>query len=175
MQAAIDLKSIETLSFSEVCCLCICLWQWLPQWFLLLLVDCFLIMVARFLLLGREALALGALVFCLLGFLRVLCDGFLQGWGKWGVYVCIFFFLRVFSIVRSSYRSFNWIWFSVFFEISWNAIFQVNWEWLQYLSSFHQNAFSCIVNKQRFCWAAHPVSGCFVYLLTFHLKCNVTW
>lgn len=45
-----------------------------------------LIIAECFLLLGREALSLDALIFCLLGFLLF----FLQGWGQ-GVYACVYF------------------------------------------------------------------------------------
>lgn len=64
-------------------------------------------MVAHFLSLGREALALGALIFCLLVFFLVLCAVFLQEWGK-GRYMCVFsFFLESLVFVHSSYKSVN--------------------------------------------------------------------
>lgn len=75
--------------------------------FLLLLVDCFLIRVAHFLLLGREVLDLGALIFCLLGFLLVLCGGFFSGVGEGG-YMCVFsFFFESLVFFCSSYKSMN--------------------------------------------------------------------
>lgn len=67
-----------------------------------------LIIVACFLLLGREALSLDALIFCLLGFLLVLCGGFFAGVGAGGICVCVFsFFLEALVFVHCSYKSMN--------------------------------------------------------------------
>lgn len=57
-----------------------------------------LIMVVHFLLLGREVLALDALIFCLLGFLLVLCGVFFAGVGAGDICVCVFSFFLDSSI-----------------------------------------------------------------------------
>lgn len=68
VQPTIDLKSMQALSFYDVNYLCTYVFDSefhssITQ-FLLLLIDCFLIMVEHFLVLGREALALDVLIFC---------------------------------------------------------------------------------------------------------------
>lgn len=93
--------------------------------------------------------------------------------------VCIFFFLRISSIWSLLVQIYELIlFFRGFCDVTEDNIpgelrmFSI----LFLFSSEHfVSCLVCTCIKQRFCWAAHPVRGCFVCLLTFGLKFNVTW